>query len=143
MKKNSEPKENLLITIVLISIILPWVIYNQTKNKFDYDLKIATYKSAGKQKPILRGEILFKSENCNACHKPNKKTNINLTKNLLKRRDTNYLISFIKNEDSLLKAKHPSVIALKEEYNGANGEHNSKLPRKQIMDILYYLESYD
>ncbi len=141
MKDNTPIRETLIIIIIVTTIILPFIIHTQIKNKYNNQLKIVVYKSRDKQKAILRGKILFKDEDCYSCHKPDKRQHINLTKNLLKRRDKDYLIRFIKNEDSLLKAKHPIVIALKEQYNWANGKHNSKLSKEKIMDILYFLES--
>ena len=94
-------------------------------------------------KSIVRGKAIFKNEGCYNCHKIDKRIcfGVNL-KDLKKRRSKEFIYQFIRNEDSLLKVKNPDVIALKEEFNGAKGQHNKKhLTNSQINDLLNFIST--
>lgn len=94
-------------------------------------------------KSIMRGKLIFKNEQCTSCHKPTQKCN-NVLKDLRQRRSEQFIYAFIRNEDSLVKAKHPEAIAIKEDYNWANGQHNKKhLSDNQLNDLLNYISSFD
>lgn len=121
---------------------LPFVIMVQIKEKYPPAPKpdLITYNNI---KSIMRGKLIFKSEECNSCHKFYKKGR-NILENLRQKRSKEFIYVFIRNEDSLVKAKNPEAIALKEEYNWTNGLHNKKhLSDSQLNDLLNYISSFD
>ncbi|OSY86997.1 hypothetical protein WH52_13945 [Tenacibaculum holothuriorum] len=141
---NNNNRIDLYIFLGLLAFTIPWIIKIQTQTQ--YSLKTDSIKvDSSLIKSIIRGKQLFRTESCYSCHKVDKRICFGprLGK-ILDRRSKDFLVKFIKNEDSLVKAKHPDVIALKEEYKWANGLHNKKhLTNGQINDIINYLQLFD
>ncbi len=78
-----------------------------------------------------------------ACRKLYKKGR-NTLENLRQRRSEQFTFDLIRNEDSLIKAKNPEAIALKEEYNWTDRLHYKKhLSDNQSNDLLNYISSFD
>lgn len=137
----------LFITISSVfAFLLYWVISIQTKPKETILFSKTTFskKFDSLKNSIKRGKVLFKKEPCNSCHKIGQRICFGVRlKNIRERRSKEFLIAFIRNEDSLVKIKHPEVIALKEEYNWSNGLHNRKhLSIKDIEDMLNFIDYY-
>ncbi|CAL2104667.1 Cytochrome c domain-containing protein [Tenacibaculum sp. 190130A14a] len=126
----------------LIFVSLPFVILIQTGGTYTPTSQTKLI-AINKTQSILRGKTIFKKEQCINCHKLDK-TCRQLLNNLRDRYEKEFLYNFIRNEDSLLKAKHPEVISLKKSYNGANGLHDKKhLSDTQIEDLLDFIASFD
>ncbi len=138
----------LLISISCVLIfLLYWVISIQTqaKNTKLYVEQTFSAQVNHLQHSIKRGKILFEKEPCNSCHKIRQRICFGVQlKNIRERRSKEFLVAFIRNEDSLVKIKHPEAIALKEEYKWSNGLHNRKhLSINDIEDMLNFIDFYE
>lgn len=86
-----------------------------------------------------KGKIIFNS-NCVACHKINAKSTPDFIKNILDRiPNEKYFEQFIRNEDSLLKAKNKRVEKLREEFPN-DFVHNFKLTNEEIESLKEYIK---
>lgn len=81
--------------ILLIGLIIPALIYAEES---------------------LNGENIFKS-NCSACHKVDKKLVGPPLKNITEKRETDWLLSFIKNSQSLINSGDKAAKEIYAEYN--------------------------
>lgn len=86
-----------------------------------------------------KGKEIFNA-NCVACHRMNAKSTPDFIKNVLERIPTEkYFEQFIRNEDSLLKAKNKRVEKLREEF--PNGfVHDFKLTDEEIEFLKEYIK---
>lgn len=143
MQQNSG---NIILTLMLTAVFLflvSWVVKVQVFQKIQID-NLATQITPEKKLSIHRGEKLFKQENCIACHKINTLTHSKtLLQNLKERYNKDFLINYIRNEDSLIKLKNPIALGISKKYS-TSGLHNKKhLSKNQVSDILNYLALYD
>lgn len=129
------------IISVIMLLFLFWVIQIQIKKEFP-DITDKVILKRESMNSIKRGRGIFNKENCYNCHKFEKKCP-SLLVNITERRERKWLFQFIRNEALLIAIQDAEVIALKEEYNWANGQHNKyHLTDGQINDILNYLDSF-
>jgi len=136
---SKESNIHLFIITLLLFLGIVWVVNIQVSQKHPKKIAITIIRKQQIQS-VIRGKELFKSESCNNCHKINKRQCPDLIRGITERRSKAFLMAFIKNEDSLIKAGNKDAIALKEEFNGANGLHNKKhLPNAAIEDIINYM----
>lgn len=92
------------------------------------------------QKSAKGREIM--NSNCAACHK----ANIDLGNGMLRGIDKNYnaafLMDYINNEDSLIKANNSVVKQLHEKYGENDYKHKNEFTKEEIESLIYYLATY-
>jgi len=97
--------------------------------------------------PVLQlnaqsGEEFFKST-CSACHTINKGRIVGPDlSGVYNRRDNNWLISFIRSSQKLIKAGDPDAVAIFNEYNKVPMPDNN-LTDQQIISIIDYIREVD
>jgi len=132
-----------VILSIVVLFMIGWIVGIQTKKDVP-DLTDKIIERENLMKSIQRGSNLFQKESCISCHKPNTRQRPDIAlRNISKRRSKEFLFQFIRDEQLMIKNKNSEVIALKEEWNWANGLHNKKhLKDSQIQDILNYLDAF-
>ncbi|MEE1897127.1 cytochrome c [Flavobacterium rakeshii] len=92
------------------------------------------------QKSAKGREIM--NSNCAACHK----ADIDLGNGTLRGIDKNYnaafLMDYINNEDSLIKANNSIVKQLHEKYGENDYKHKNEFTKEEIESLIYYLAPY-
>lgn len=140
MKISANITLGIILSLILL-LMISWVIHIQVSTKFpDITDKVVLKRSLDAS--IVRGETIFKRENCYTCHKPDKLQTPNI-RNITETRDRKWLFQFIRDEKYLLSIQDVDVINLKELHNWSNGQHDKKhLSDQEINDILNYLDSF-
>jgi mono/diheme cytochrome c family protein len=90
-----------------------------------------------KAQDAAKGADLFKA-NCASCHKLDKKMVGPALGGVTERREQEWLLSWIKNSQDLIKAGDEDAVAIFEEYNGSPMTAFSHFSDEQILDILAY-----
>ena len=96
---------------------------------------------------IQRGEVLFQSK-CSTCHKINVRdgfSNGYFWRNIpLETEDEKmeWMVSYLRNSDSLVQSGDTYAIALKEEYNNSSAIHEFGLSEKEVFQIVTFLRHY-
>ncbi len=96
--------------------------------------------TASAQGDVANGKSLFNS-NCASCHKLDKKAIGPALAGVTTRRDTEWLIQWIKNNAELRASGDATANALFEEYNGSVMPAFPGLSDQDIMDILAYTDA--
>jgi len=86
---------------------------------------------------VANGKSIFNSQ-CAACHKLDKKVVGPALGDVTQRRSTEWLISWIKNNEELRASGDADAIAIFEEYNGSIMPAFPMLSDQDVMDILAY-----
>lgn len=148
MKNSGNCIFGLIISSILLFFIF-WMVQIETRYKYSdttYSKKIEQIiKDQSLEESVIRGRKLFVEEDCSSCHKPTGLQTPSSMKliNISDIRDKKWLFQFIRDEKSLLEAKDPDVLDLKETYKWADGKHDKKhLTDEQLNDILNYLSSF-
>lgn len=95
---------------------------------------------ASAQGDPVNGKSIFNA-NCAACHKLDKKSIGPALGGVTERRETDWLISWIKDNAALRASGDADAIAIFEEYNGVVMTAFPGLSDEEIMDILAYTEA--
>lgn len=85
------------------------------------------------------GEKLF-LDNCTSCHSISEKITGPALKDVHKRRDEKWLISWIKNSQAMVKSGDPQAVALFKEYNGTVMNTFANFSDGQVKSILAYIK---
>ncbi|MBP8193048.1 MAG: cytochrome c [Chitinophagales bacterium] len=93
------------------------------------------------QKDIARGKELFK-KNCASCHGENNKVIANSFQEIRNYYDFQWIIGFIRSNDSLLKIKDPRATYVFNIYNLSVMPKFKFLTQKDVIDILDYVDSF-
>lgn len=100
---------------------------------------VASELSPEEQAAIKEGESLFKA-NCAACHKLDKKLIGPALRKVGERRDMDWLIAWIKDNNALRASGDADAIAIFEEYGGSPMTPFPQLSDDQIKNIVKYLD---
>lgn len=87
-----------------------------------------------------KGEELFKA-NCAACHALNKKLVGPALSGVTEKREKEWLVSWIRNSQDMIKAGDPDAVAIFEEYNKSPMTAFAHFSDEQINDVLAYIEN--
>jgi len=93
-----------------------------------------------KAQDVANGADLFKS-NCASCHKLDKKMVGPALSGVTERREQEWLLSWIRNSQDLIKAGDEQAVAILEEFNGSPMTAFMHFKDEQILDILAYIEN--
>ncbi len=93
-----------------------------------------------KAQDAANGADLFKA-NCASCHQLDKKMVGPAMTGITERREQEWLLSWIRNSQDLIKSGDEQAIAIFEEYNGIPMSAFMHLTDEQILDILAYIEN--
>lgn len=89
-----------------------------------------------------KGEALYKSSSCGACHKVDQRlTGPALGPIVAVEADEDYLIKWIQNNQALIEAKNPKAVKIYDEYNQAAMPVFATLSDQDVKDILGYVKA--
>ncbi|WP_459212461.1 c-type cytochrome [Aquimarina rhabdastrellae] len=130
------------VLLFLISV-LGITLYMLNKNKQnvkkteEYVVPIVVKKPIILTKEEQEGKEVYE-ENCSMCHKMFKKDGH--FEDILERYPVDFIITFTRQEDSLLQIKDPVTVTINEEYNRNLAEHQYKeLSADEIRNMLDYI----
>jgi len=129
-----------LLIITIISLSVYCYLNPETENLGCGTKDVPMFCGTESTPPEKRkGKEIFNS-NCAACHRMNAKSTPDFIKNVLDRiPNEKYFEQFIRNEDSLLKAKNERVEKLREEFPN-DFVHNFKLNNEEIEFLKEYIK---
>lgn len=107
-----------------------------------FSLLLSSFSALAVDGDAANGKSLFKA-NCAACHKLDKKVVGPALAGITERRDTEWLVKWIRNNQELRNSGDKDAIAIFEEYNGSVMSAFPSLTDQDIMDILAYTEAGD
>ena len=124
----------------------PYVLADQIGNWLDgwkRPSSLASYLSAPKLRDLPRGEQIFRTR-CASCHTMTGKELAGaLGPDLLavtRRRDTTWILNWLKSPDQMLKSGDPIALAMYEKYNKL-AMPNLRLNKEECMDLIGFMET--
>ncbi len=106
------------------------------------------YNSSSKSSPkkekdpkLLEGEEIFDTQ-CAACHRMERKLVGPSLKDITKRHDKKWLLSFIVDNQKLIQKKDSAALSIWIEYNKSPMPNFKHLTEKELEDLYYYLKNY-
>jgi len=103
-------------------------------------LMLFTIHSTSQAQDVKEGESLFKA-NCTTCHQVGRKVTGPALAGMSERHSEEWLISWIKNSQAMIKAGDPVAVALFEEYNNLVMTSYSHFSDDQIKNIIAYVKA--
>ena len=98
--------------------------------------------SAKAQGDAAKGEALFKTNNCNACHKiDTRSVGPALGPIMASETDDKWLTHWIKNNQELIAAKDPKAVKIFNDYNQTGMPVFSGLADADVADIIAYVRT--
>jgi len=101
---------------------------------------ITAFNNVAKAQDIEAGGKLFK-QNCAACHKVDKKAIGPALGGVTERRDQEWLLRWVRNNQELRESGDADAIAIYEEFNGSAMPAYPQFSDDDILNILAYVES--
>lgn len=94
------------------------------------------------ERNLQSGEKLFKA-NCASCHKPERKLIGPALKGIQEKyKDDDYVVSFVKNSQALIKSGDERAVAIAKEYNNQLMTSFPSLTKEDVLDILAFADSF-
>ncbi len=119
----------------------------QKKKSADYNQPYHSLPPSSKQKEqekderLLKGEDIFDNQ-CAACHRMDRKLVGPSLQGITQKYDKEWLISFIKDNQTLIQKKDSAALKIWLEYNKSPMPSFNHLTEDEFNDLYYYLEYY-
>ncbi|PVW17279.1 c-type cytochrome [Marixanthomonas spongiae] len=134
MKKVKYRNLSSFLSFLLLALLLTVSTSVSAQDEAAPDEAAATESAGG---DVAAGEDLFKA-NCAACHKLDRKATGPALRGVADKYDRDWLHSWIKDSQAMVKAGDPQAVKIFEEYNGAVMQSFPQLSDIDIDNILAY-----
>ncbi|MBE8713424.1 cytochrome c3 family protein [Sphingobacterium hungaricum] len=103
-------------------------------------LMLFAIHSTSQAQDVKEGETLFKA-NCTTCHKVDRKVTGPALAGMSERHSEEWLVSWIRNSQAMIKAGDPAAVAIYEEYNKLAMTAFTQFSDDQIKNIIAYVKA--